>query len=73
MKKIKFGLSYAGLYEELADKIFHDYGKKCREFQIGCIACQKWLSLDILLDCVDLEAANPIKDHKREGLIKEGK
>lgn len=34
-----------------------NYGKRCKDFDIGCCVCQKWLAHDILADCLINENA----------------
>ena len=42
---------YKAIHKELKKLIQKSYGKRCGDFEIGCIVCQKYLMLDILLDC----------------------
>ena len=39
---------------QLRKQIIKDYGKKCRTFEIGCVACQAHLSLGILESLYDI-------------------
>lgn len=55
-------MTYKKLLQDLKLKIKKDYGPRCGEFLINCCVCQKWLMLDILQDCVDLEGLTKIKN-----------
>jgi len=43
---------YKDIYKELKKLIVKEYGKRCEDFNINCYTCQKYLMLDILMDCI---------------------
>jgi hypothetical protein len=56
MKKFKDpGITYKWIYEVLRRKVRKDYGKRCREYNNGCILCKLYRMLDVLQECVELE------------------
>jgi hypothetical protein len=48
-------MTYKELHEELRQKINEDFGSRCKDFNINCMACQQYLALDILEENLDLE------------------
>ena len=46
---------YKDVYVDLFLMIKKDYGKRCKDFEIQCCICQRYLMLDILRDCVEIE------------------
>ena len=48
-------MTYQKLYKELKKKIEKDFGKKCKDFYLGCCRCNAYLMLQLLKDIVELE------------------
>jgi len=49
---------YKEIYKILKNLIRKDFGKRCKDFDLGCVVCRVYLMLDILKDIVitiDLE------------------
>ena len=61
--------TYAKLYKELARQVEKDFGKRCKEYALGCIVCDAWSVVDGVKTIVDFNDPDLWKDWKPKKTI----